>query len=277
MKIKRSRLGAGMGAMTAARHREFDLPRDAERSLGQRIRQFVEAKIESGEWPEGHRVPSETELAERLGAARMTVHGALRALAAEGLVVRRPGAGTHVAAKKPRATMMEVRNIVDEIAERGHRHEARVELLRSEACDLAIATELGIPTGSVVHHSVIVHFENGRPLQIEDRHVLPAFARDYLKLDFTRTTPYAYLMSQGPLDEVEHVIQALTPDEPTRALLTMAPGEPVLHVHRRTWSGGRVVSSARLIHPGSRYSLFGRFRPARRRWGEGARGDSDAP
>jgi GntR family histidine utilization transcriptional repressor len=252
-----------MAQSKRARSREFQLPRDMALSLGERIRQFVEAKIDSGQWPEGYRVPSETELAERLGAARMTVHGALRALAAEGLLVRRPGAGTHVAVRQPRATMMEVRNIVDEIGERGHRHEARVEVLRSEACDLVIATELGIPTGSLVHHSVIVHRENGRPLQIEDRYVIPAFAEDYLKLDFTHTTPYEYLMSQGPLDEVEHVIQALLPDEGTCALLAMAPGEPVLHVRRRTWSGGIVVSSARLIHPGSRYSLFGRFQPTR--------------
>lgn len=252
-----------MGRSKRAASQEFQLPRGPAGSFGERIRQFVQAKIDSGQWPEGHRVPSETELADRFGAARMTVHGALRSLASEGLLVRRPGAGTRVAARTPRATMMEVRNIVDEIGERGHRHEARVESLRSEACDLTIATELGIPTGSSVHHSVIVHFENGRPLQIEDRYVLPAFAQEYLELDFTRTTPYEYLMSQGPLDEVEHVIEALIPDGATRALLAMEAGEPVLLVRRRSWSGGIVVSSARLIHPGSRYSLFGRFQPAR--------------
>jgi GntR family histidine utilization transcriptional repressor len=60
------------------------------------------------------------------------------------------------------------------------------------------------------------------------------------------------------------VIQALTPDRTTRALLELAANEPVLHVRRRTWSGGRVDSSARLAHPGSRYSLFVRFQPARR-------------
>jgi GntR family histidine utilization transcriptional repressor len=249
---KSSRAGSG----------EFELPRDPARTLGERIRRFVESKIDSGQWPEGYRVPSETDLARRLGAARMTVHGALRALASEGRLVRRPGAGTHVAARAARATIMEVRNIVDEIGERGHRHEARVRLLRSEPCDLAVATEFGISPGSPAHHSIIVHLENGLPLQIEDRYVLPAFAKQYLKLDFTRTTPYEYLMSQGPLDEVEHVIQALIPDEATRGLLAMEPGEPVLHVRRRTWSGGIVVSSARLVHPGSRYSLFGRFRPS---------------
>ena len=249
----------------APKQGDFDLPGGlgSPRPLGERIKQFVVGKIESGKWAEGHRVPSESDLAKRFGTARMTVHGALRDLATEGLLIRRPGAGTHVAARKPQATMMEVRNILDEIRERGHRHLAKVKLLAAEPCDLTIATELEVPPGSVVYHSLIVHFEDDRAVQLENRYVTPAFARDYLKQDFTHHTPNEYLMSLGPLDEVEHVIQALMPDPATRALLAIRGAEPVLHVRRRTWSGGAVVSTARLVHPGSRYSLFGRFRVAR--------------
>jgi GntR family transcriptional regulator, histidine utilization repressor len=235
-----------------------------DRPIGEQIRQFVSAKIESGAWPEGYRLPSETALARQFGAARMTVHGALRALAADGLLLRRPGAGTHVAGRKPRAAIMEVRNIVDEIRERGHQHVARVELLGSEPSDLIVATEFEIPAGAPVYHSIIVHFENGRPLQIENRFVLPAFAPGYLEQNFARSTPYEYLMSLGPLDEVEHVVQALMPDAATRLLLEMPMSEPVLHVRRRTWSRAVVVSSTRFLYPGSRYSLFGRFKGAGR-------------
>ena len=60
------------------------------------------------------------------------------------------------------------------------------------------------------------------------------------------------------------MIQALLPDRPTRQLLKIPEGEPVLQVRRRTWSGGSVVTSARLIHPGAGYSLVGRFSVATR-------------
>ena len=255
------------GSITLAEEeRDFELPGGlgTHRPLGERIKQFVVGKIESGAWPVGHRVPSESELAAGFGTARMTVHSALRDLAAEGILSRRPGAGTHVASRKPQATMMEVRNIVDEIRERGHRHLAKVKLLTAEPCDLAIATELEIRPGSVVYHSLIVHYEDDRSVQLEDRYVTPDFASNYLKQDFTRRTPNEYLNSLGPLEEVEHVIQALTPDRETRVLLAIPATEPVLHVRRRTWSGGVVVSTARLVHPGSRYSLFGRFRVTRK-------------
>ena len=242
--------------------RSFALPGGPgdERPLHERIKQFVRGKIDGGAWPEGFRVPSETELATAFGTARMTVHGALHELAAADLLPRRPGAGTRVAHRRPQSTLLEIRNIHDEIVERGHRHSSKVVRLCAETCDLETATELELAPGSAVFHSIIVHFEDDRPIQVENRFVRPAFAPRYLDQDFMRATPFEYLMKQGSLDEVEHVIQSLMPDRATRALLKIAQGEPVLHVRRRTWSGGSVVSSARLIHPGSSYSLVGRFK-----------------
>ena len=137
--------------------REFELSGgpDETRPLGERIRKFVLAKIDGGAWPEGHRVPSETELATAFGTARMTVHGALHDLAAAGLLTRRPGAGTRVAGRRPQSTLLEIRNIHDEIIERGHRHSAKVHRLSAETCGLETATELELAPGSAVFHSVI--------------------------------------------------------------------------------------------------------------------------
>lgn len=249
-------------ASPTRRKRAFELPGgpSEERSLNERIKRFVLDKIDTGEWPEGFRVPSETELAKAFGTARMTVHGALHDLATNGMLTRRPGAGTRVAPRRPQSTFLEIRNIHDEIVERRHRHVAKVHHLAAEPCNLETATELELSPGSTAFHSVIVHYENDRPIQIESRFVRPAFAPDYLNQDFARATPYEFLMSLGSLDEVEHIIQSLMPDRATRALLKMSQGEPVLHVRRRTWSGGVVVSSAHLIHPGFAYSLVGRFK-----------------
>jgi GntR family histidine utilization transcriptional repressor len=248
------------------KNHEFELPGGppVQGALGERIKRFVVGKIESGVWPEGHHVPSESELAEGFGTARMTVHSALKDLAARGILLRRPGAGTRVAPRVPQSTLLEVRNIHDEINGRGHRHTAKVHLLEQTSCDLGTATELEVSPGSLVYHSVIVHNENDRPIQLEDRYVSPAFAPAYLRQDFTHVTPNEYLMSVGPLDEAEHVIQSLMPDRAMQSLLKMPAGDSVLHVRRRTWSGGIVVSSVRLIHPGSRYSLFSRSRVGRR-------------
>jgi len=236
---------------------------DASLSRIEQVKRFVLEKIESGTWPEGFRVPSEPKFASEFGMARMTVHTALRDLAAEGVLLRRQGSGTFVAARRPQSTFLELRNIHDEIEARGNVHTSHVHLLQGEPCDLTVATELNVAPGTEVFHSVILHKENGRPIQLEDRYVNPRFAPDYLEQDFTLQTPHEHLMSIAPLEEVEHIIQAACPDDETRRLLGTAEGEPVLLLRRRTWSKGIVVTSARLLHPGSRFSLVGRMRAER--------------
>jgi len=236
---------------------EFDTS-DQSLSIGQRLRRYVLGMIESGVWAEGDRVPSEPQLAEQLDISRMTVHIALRDLAAEGHLIRRQGAGTFVAPRKSESTVMELRNIKDEIETRGNRHSVDIRVLETVNSDLGLATEMGIAPGSLLYHSVIVHRENGNPLQIEDRFVSPQFAPDYLSQDFTKVTPNEHLMSIGPLEEVEHVIQAIPADKTAATLLEMKEGEAVLLIRRRTWSKGMIVTSARLRHPGARFSLAAR-------------------
>ena len=60
--------------------------------LADRLRE----KIESGEWPPGHRLPGEMTLAQTYNVARGTVRAALEALRAEGRVVTFTGRGTFV-------------------------------------------------------------------------------------------------------------------------------------------------------------------------------------
>jgi len=232
---------------------EFGLP------LGQQVRRYVLGMIESGEWREGDRVPSEPKLARKFGIARMTVHIAMRDLAAEGHLVRRQGAGTFVAKRRSQSTFMELRNIKDEIEMRGNTHSAELRLLKAVDSDIGLATELGVAPGTQLFHSLMLHRENGVPLQIEDRYVNPQFAPDYMTQDFGTMTPNEYLMTVGPLEEVEHIVQAIPADRNTCALLDMTEGEPVLLLRRRTWAGGMIATSVRLRHPGTRFSLAGRL------------------
>ena len=106
-----------------------------------------------------------------------------------------------------------------------------------------------------------MHREDGIPIQVEDRHVRADFAPACLEQDFTRTTPSAWLTGISPLSEAEQVVRAAVPNAAVRDRLQMAPGEPALVVLRRTWSGGRPVTFARLHHPGARYELTGHYVP----------------
>lgn len=228
----------------------------------QRLKDGIVRRIASGVLGPGDRVPSENELAETEGVSRMTANRALRELTAEGYLERVAGSGTFVAEPKATSHPLEVRNIADEVATRGHEYAARVLVAEHARADAAIAAALEVETGAGVSHARVVHYENGRPIQLEDRYVVDDFAPDFLEQDFSRQTPSAYLTAVSPLQDAEHVLRAETPDGYVRRALEMPAGEPCLVITRRTWSDGRPVTYGRLYHPGSRFELAGRYSPA---------------
>lgn len=225
------------------------------------LKELIIRRISTGELQPRDRVPSENELVDSTGVSRMTANRALRELTDEGYVERVAGVGTFVADLKSASQVLEVRNIADEVAHRGHAYSANVLLGETTNADDNAAAALHVATGTQLLHVRIVHFEDGRPIQLEDRYVVPEFAPDFLAQDFTRNTPSAYLSSISPLQEAEHVVRATTPDIQTRENLDMGDDEPCLVVTRRTWAHGRPVTFARLCHPGSRFELSGHYAP----------------
>lgn len=227
----------------------------------QQVKDYVRARLESGELQPSDRVPSENELVDTMNVSRMTANRALRELNEEGLLVRIAGVGTFVADFKATSHVLEVRNIADEIAHRGHRHSAIVLRQSKQHARGEIARALMLEAGSDVFHVLIVHRENEIPIQLEDRYIKAEFAQDCLEMDFTAITPSAYLSEIAPLQEAEHAVRATIPNAAVRQHLDMANDEACLVVLRRTWASGQPVSFARLHHPGSRYELTGRFAP----------------
>lgn len=231
----------------------------ADPPLYQQVKDYIVGRILAGEWAEGEKVPSENALTRELNVSRMTVNRALRELTGEGWLDRMQGAGTFVAETKPQSEILSIHNIAVEIRGRGHTYAAEVHLLRRERARALEAKLLGLERGEPLFHSVIVHRENGVPVQLEDRYVNPAAAPDYLAQDFTRITPNEYLTQAAPVSEAEHVVMAVMPSAAERKLLEMAAGEPCLLLRRHTWSGRQPVTWALLLHPGPRYRLGGRF------------------
>lgn len=227
----------------------------------QQLKEEIIGRISRGELRPSDRVPSENELVGTAGVSRMTANRVLRELNDEGYVERVAGRGTFVADFKAASHVLEVRNIADEIAHRGHRHSSDVLRLAADRADREVAAALGIRARERVFHVLIVHRENGAPIQLEDRYVLAAFAPGTLDQDFRTITPGAYLSGISPLQEAEHTVRAAMPVDTVRKSLQMNAREPCLLVIRRTFAHGRAVSFARLYHPGNRFELKGHYAP----------------
>lgn len=225
----------------------------------QRVKAYVLAQIQGGVWKEGDAIPGEEALAREFGVSRMTVNRAIRELSDEQIVERVQGSGTYVAQQKYQATLVAIRNIAEEIAARGHQHRSELHKLERVKAGEVLARAFGVKADTKLFHSVVVHFENGLPIQVEDRHVNPEVAPDYLSQDFTSQTPNAYLMRVAPLQGVSFAIEACLPPAGIGSMLEMPANEPCLVLRRQTRSMGQVASVAAMWHPASRYQFTGSF------------------
>lgn len=225
-----------------------------------RVKDHIVGHIRSGAWAPGARVPSENELVESFRISRMTANRALRELNSEGFVQRIPGVGTFVKEQPARSSLVELRNIADEIQARGHRYSSRLVSRHLITANPAIAEEFETEEDAQLFHVVIVHEENGAPVQLEDRHVNAAVVPDFMDQDFAAITPTAHLLQSAPVDELEHTVEALMPSPEQQRLLRITSMEPCLALHRRSWSRGKVVTVATLTYPASRYALYSRYK-----------------
>lgn len=230
-----------------------------DRPAFKRIKAHVLHQIQAGHWKEGDAISSEQALASKFGVARMTANRALRELSYDRILVRVQGSGTYVAQQKFQSTLVEIHSIAEEVRARGHAHRSEPQRLERIAADEIAAADFELAAGQPLFRSVVVHFENALPIQVEDRAVNPALAPEYMQLDFSKTTANEYLMRVAPLSGVRYCIEARLPPPEIAVMLKIEKSQPCLVLRRKTLSRGQVASVATLWHPADRYQFTGEF------------------
>lgn len=119
-----------------------------------------------GSMAAGDRLPSEPDLARRLGVSRATLREAMRTFEVQGLIRRRQGSGTFVVGQLPVLEAgLEVLESIETMAVR-RGLEVSVSDLRIESlpADAEVAAELGVAAGTQLTRVRRVMRENARPV-----------------------------------------------------------------------------------------------------------------
>ncbi len=227
----------------------------------QQIKDAIRDKIRNGDWTIGQVIPSENQLAEQLGVSRMTINRPFRELTEEGYLRRVHGLGTFVAEPPRHAHLVELVSIADEIKQAGGTHRAELIEQTVEQIGAEMAERLNVQPQSQAFKVVMIHYHDGVPIQLEHRYVNPAALPEFGQADFSSQTPADFLINAIRPDELEHIVQAMMPDETIARQLDIPATEPCLKLKRRTWKDGVVVTSVDLIYPSSRYDLGARYSP----------------
>lgn len=230
-------------------------------SLHKRIRADLEARILSGDWLPGHRIPFEHELMAQYGCARMTVNKVIAGLAAAGLIERRRRAGSFVAQPRLQSAVLQIPDIAQEVAARGEDYGYELLACRRRQADARDPLASELPDGTDVLDLRCRHLANGRPFAVEERLIALAIVPEAAEIDFTHVPPGSWLLGHVPWTAAEHRISALGASAREGRELDVAKGTPCLCLERRTWRAEDTITYARQLFKGDYYNLVARFSP----------------
>jgi GntR family transcriptional regulator len=217
------------------------------------VREYVRGLIEGAD--PGSPAPSERELVQHFGVARMTVRQALDALVAEGLLERVPGRGTFVARAKA-DVQVRLSSYTEEMGRRGMKPEARTLVARMESAGPGVARALEIGEGDMVVHWQRLRFADGVPMCVEDAYlsdsIVPRFLDQPLPVSLYAELDRRDLMPTWGEDSVA----AGTARADEAELLAIQAGDSVLRISRRAFAAEIAVEVSRSTYRADRFTLW---------------------
>ena len=227
--------------------------------LGERLRNALASAIDAGLIPPGESLPAEREMAERLDVSRSTLRQGLKDLAQMGLVTTRPGAGTVVVGRIPKA-LSRLSGFTEDMQLRGLLATSKVLERSIGPVDPDTAFRTGLPLGTSVLTLIRLRLAGGEALSYE-RAVVPveAVGEDY------DGSGSLYERMDARDARPRRILQSLKATEAERrdrrTHLGIREGAAVLEISQLGYSaGGAVVEDAISWYRGDRYKYVGEIR-----------------
>jgi GntR family transcriptional regulator len=215
------------------------LPNLSTASLSNRAFDALVEAIVTGSFA-GGRLPSEPELARRLGVSRTTVRSALQSLEQVGIIDRRPGRGTHVR-QHVQPEVLLLHGLVafsTFLRERGNAVTSTVTVTRHSGCSSEMSSRLLCDSMSEGYEINIFLAADGEPaVHIRERFcgcVLTAPLNDDVAPDSVLKLSSTHFRT--PID---HALATLHPALATtteRASIGVEPGRPILCMEETLYS-----------------------------------------
>ena len=227
-------------------------------SLGDRLLSAFVSTIEAGGVAPGERLPAERELAAQLDVSRSTLRQCLKDLARLGLVATRPGAGTVVVGRIPKA-LSRLSGFTEDMQLRGLTPVSRILDRQVGPASVDMAFRTGVALGTQMMTLVRLRSAGNEVLAYE-RAVVPI---DTVGTDYDGTTSlYERMETRGA--RPVRILQSLEAKEAPKEiadLLNVRVGAAVLKIDQIGYSPtGSVVEDAVTWYRGDRYRYVGEIR-----------------
>ena len=204
----------------------------------------------------GTMLPSERELAERFGVARLTLRQAVSELVLDGRLRRQQGKGTFVSPPKHVQPLALV-SYTEAMRERGIVPGRTPITTETLPCGAELAEELALTAGDPVLHYERVLTADGERVGLESTYLPAGRFPDMLDRFDPATSLYAFLRAADVrFAEARERIETVLATPREALLIGTNPALPMLLVHRVSYDpDGRPIERVRGLYRGDRFSF----------------------
>lgn len=202
----------------------------------QQIADELHRDIVAGKYPPGAKIPGEQKIMDDRHVSRTTARDALAVLRDEGLTEARRGSGVYVRDYQPTRRVANDRLRAERwgpgrsLWHSGDREQPRPEdvAVKTVPAVETIAQTLGIPAGSPVVLTTVVHRAEGRPVERSRSHVPAELVQDTALADGGTDPDEALAAAGHTIERVREEVRCRMPLPIERAALGIASGTPVV-------------------------------------------------
>jgi GntR family transcriptional regulator len=222
-----------------------------------RIQNSIRKRIESAELRPGDSVASERELARVHKVSLMTARHALVGLEREGVVERRRGAGTFVAA--PKIHFNKLMSYTEHMSSRGLTPRSRVLVDKIVEHEAEVAARLGLPPTSELVKIERLRLTGEEPFALETCHLPAAEFSDLVNAPLGRTSLFGILEHDYGVElaYADEEVDATAAETKVADLLQVPQGYPVLRIRQVIYSTkGKATIYVVGLYRSDRHRLF---------------------
>lgn len=207
------------------------LNNDSAEPLYRQLESLLKDDIETGTFPAGSKLPTESELVAKYHVSRVTVRKALDALSQQGYLERRSGKGTFVADKKLQRTLDGVISFSQLCSEMGCVPGSKTVRRSIELASEREAAQLGVAEDSQIVVMERVRYADSNPVAFE----VTKFSEDFLFLmneDLTDGSLYELLDRKRGIRFTKSVktVDIVYANSTEAKFLGVAKGHPLLRI-----------------------------------------------
>ncbi|PTU64285.1 GntR family transcriptional regulator [Chromobacterium sp. Panama] len=202
------------------------------------IADALEQAIRQHQLPEGAFLPTERQMAEKLGLSRVTISKAMAELERKRLITRQQGQGTRIA-QAFRYSLNDSGGFTEQVLRSGGSVANQWLLRRRESAPAAIASLLRLPVGADIAKLRRLRLMDGTPAALETTYIPLAYLPEPERLEHSL---YQWWERHGvEIGRKTFRLASCAADQDSAALLHVQAGTPLLRIRQTSLNAAEQV------------------------------------